>query len=212
MELTKQGHACVVVTDGDRRLVVDPGAWTDPGVLDGATAVLVTHEHPDHFVGDRLRAALEADPALEVWTNRSVAGQLEGAGGRVHAVGDGDAVTVAGVDVTVHGEWHAVVHPDLPRVHNVGFVVGGEVFHPGDAFTVPGTPVGTLLLPVHAPWSKVAEIIDYVREVGADQAYAVHDGLLNDTGLGLVGGLLGERGPGTPTPYARLAPGESVEL
>jgi hypothetical protein len=97
-------------------------------------------------------------------------------------------------------------------VHNVGFVVGGEVFHPGDAFTVPGTPVGTLLLPVHAPWSKVAEIIDYVREVGADQAYAVHDGLLNDTGLGLVGGLLGERGPGTPTPYARLAPGESVEL
>jgi L-ascorbate metabolism protein UlaG (beta-lactamase superfamily) len=212
MELTKQGHACVVVTDGDRRLVVDPGAWTDPGVLDGATAVLVTHEHPDHFVGDRLRAALEADPALEVWTNRSVAGQLEGAGGRVHAVGDGDAVTVAGFDVTVHGEWHAVVHPDLPRVHNVGFVVGGEVFHPGDAFTVPGTPVGTLLLPVHAPWSKVAEIIDYVREVGADQAYAVHDGLLNDTGLGLVGGLLGERGPGTPTPYARLAPGESVEL
>jgi hypothetical protein len=86
------------------------------------------------------------------------------------------------------------------------------VFHPGDAFTVPGTPVGTLLLPVHAPWSKVAEVIDYVRAVGADQAYAVHDGLLNDTGLGLVSGLLGERGPGTPTPYARLAPGESVEL
>ena len=212
MELTKHGHACVVVSDGDRRLVIDPGAWTEPSALDGATAVLVTHEHPDHFVGDRLRAALEADPALEVWTNRSVAGQLEGAGGRVHAVGDGDAVTVAGFDVTVHGEWHAVVHPDLPRVHNVGFVVGGEVFHPGDAFTVPGTPVGTLLLPVHAPWSKVAEVIDYVREVGADQAYAVHDGLLNDTGLGLVGGLLGERGPGTPTPYARLAPGESVEL
>jgi L-ascorbate metabolism protein UlaG (beta-lactamase superfamily) len=212
MELTKQGHACVVITDGDGRLVIDPGAWTDPGVLDGATAVLVTHEHTDHFAGDRLRAALEADPALEVWTNPSVAGQLEGLGGRVHAVGDGDALTVAGLDVTVHGEWHAVVHPELPRVHNVGFLVGGQVFHPGDAFTVPGTPVATLLLPVHAPWSKAAEVIDYVRAVGADQAYAVHDGLLNDTGLGLVGGLLGERGPGTPTPYARLAPGESVEL
>ncbi len=212
MELTKQGHACVVITDGDGRLVIDPGAWTDPGVLDGATAVLVTHEHTDHFAGDRLRAALEADPALEVWTNPSVAGQLEGLGGRVHAVGDGDALSVVGFDVTVHGEWHAVVHPDLPRVGNVGFLVGGELFHPGDAFTVPGLPVSTLLLPVHAPWSKVAEVIDYVREVGADQAYAVHDGLLNDTGLGLVGGLLGERGPGTPTPYARLAPGDSVEL
>jgi hypothetical protein len=48
--------------------------------------------------------------------------------------------------------------------------------------------------------------------VDADQAYALHDGLLNDTGLGLVASLLGENGPGTPTPYSRLAPGESVEL
>ncbi|MGY1793596.1 MBL fold metallo-hydrolase [Geodermatophilus sp. SYSU D00525] len=212
MELTKHGHACVAISDGERRLVIDPGAWTEPTALDGATAVLVTHEHPDHFVGDRLRAALDADPALEVWTNPSVAGQLEGLGSRVHAVGDGDALTVAGFDVQVHGEWHAVVHPELPRVRNVGFLVDGQVFHPGDAFTVPGAPVATLLLPLHAPWSKVAEVIDYVRAVDADQAFAVHDGLLNDTGLGLVAGLLGERGPGTPTPYGRLAPGEAVEL
>jgi L-ascorbate metabolism protein UlaG (beta-lactamase superfamily) len=212
MELTKQGHACVVVSDGDRRLVVDPGAWTDPAVLQGASAVLVTHEHADHLVPEQLRAALEADPALEVWTNPSVAALFEGLGSRVHAVGDGDAVTAAGFEVQVHGEWHAVIHPDLPRVRNVGFLVEGQVFHPGDALTVPGTPVSTLLLPLHAPWSKVAELIDYVRAVDADQAYAVHDGLLNDTGLGLVTGLLGERGPGTPTPFSRLAPGESVDL
>ncbi|MBM7806653.1 L-ascorbate metabolism protein UlaG (beta-lactamase superfamily) [Geodermatophilus bullaregiensis] len=212
MELTKHGHACVVVSDGDRRLVLDPGGFTDPAVLEGASAVLVTHEHADHVVPDRLRAALEADPALEVWTNPSVAAQFEGLGSRVHAVGDGDAVTAAGFEVQVHGEWHAVIHPDLPRVRNVGFLVEGQVFHPGDAFTVPGTPVATLLLPLHAPWSKVAELIDYVRAVDADQAYAVHDGLLNDVGLGVVGGLLGERGPGTPTPFSRLAPGESVDL
>ena len=212
MELTKHGHACVVVEDDGRRLVIDPGAFTDPAALEGASAVLVTHEHPDHFVGDRLRAAMDADPALEVWTNPSVAGRLEGLGGRVHAVGHGDAVTAAGFDVEVHGEWHAVIHPELPRVRNVGFLVAGRVFHPGDAFTVPEVPVATLLLPLHAPWSKTAEAIDYVRAVAADQAYAVHDGLLNETGLGVVAGLLGERGPGTPTPYARLAPGESVEL
>jgi L-ascorbate metabolism protein UlaG (beta-lactamase superfamily) len=212
VELTKHGHACVVVSDGDRRLVVDPGAFTDPAVLEGAGAVLVTHEHADHVVPDRLRAALEADAALEVWTNPSVAALFEGLGSRVHAVGDGDVVTAAGFEVQVHGEWHAVIHPDLPRVRNVGFLVEGQVFHPGDAFTVPGTPVATLLLPLHAPWSKAAELIDYVREVDADQAYAVHDGLLNDAGLGLMSGLLGERGPGTPTPFSRLAPGESVDL
>src|SRR3954471_22707423 len=67
MELTKHGHACVVLSDGDRRLVVDPGVFTEPEALDGATAVLITHEHADHLAADRLRAALDADPALEVW-------------------------------------------------------------------------------------------------------------------------------------------------
>ena len=72
--------------------------------------------------------------------------------------------------------------------------------------------MSTLLLPLHAPWSKVAEVIDYVRAVDADQAYSVHDGLLNEAGLGVVGGLLGGRGPGTPTPFSRLAPGDAVEI
>jgi L-ascorbate metabolism protein UlaG (beta-lactamase superfamily) len=212
MELTKQGHACVVLSDEERRIVIDPGAFTDPTCLAGATAVLITHEHFDHFEPQRLRAALDADPALEVWTNASVAGQLEGLGGRVHVVGHGDAVSVAGLEVHVHGELHAEIHPEIPRIANVGFLVAGRVFHPGDALTVPDEPVSTLLLPVHAPWSKLAEVIDYVRAVDADQAYAIHDGLLSDTGLGVVGGLLGERGPGTPTPYSRLAPGDAVDL
>lgn len=212
MELTKQGHACVVLAEEDRRLVIDPGGFTDPAVFQGASAVLITHEHADHFEPQRLRTALDADPALEVWTNQSVAAQLEGLGGRVHAVGAGDAVTVAGFDVRVHGELHAEIHPEIPRIANIGFLVGGQVFHPGDALTVPDEPVATLLVPMHAPWSRVADVIDYVRAVHADQAFAVHDGLLNDAGLGVVGGLLGERGPGTPTPFSRLAPGDTTEL
>jgi L-ascorbate metabolism protein UlaG (beta-lactamase superfamily) len=216
MELTKQGHSCVVLSDEGRRLVIDPGVFTDPAVLGGASAVLITHEHPDHFEPQRLRAALDADPALEVWTNKSVAAQLEWQDGRVHVVGAGDAVTVAGFEVRVHGELHADIHPDLPRIANIGFLVAGgvrgTVFHPGDALTVPDEPVATLLLPMHAPWSRTADLIDYVRAVNADQAFAVHDGLLNDAGLAIVSGLLGERGPGTPTPFSRLAPGDATEL
>ncbi len=212
MELIKHGHACVVLCEGDRRLVIDPGVFTEADALAGASAVLVTHEHPDHFAPERLLAALEADQALEVWTNASVAGRLEGLGSRVHVVGDGDTVTIADFGVHVHGELHAEIHPEIPRVQNIGFLVDGTVFHPGDALTVPDEPVTTLLLPLHAPWSRTADLIDYVRAVHADQVYAVHDGLLNDAGFGVVTGLLGERGPGTPTPLARLTPGDSVEL
>ena len=212
MQLTKHGHACVVLSDGDRRLVVDPGSFTADDAWTGATALLVTHEHFDHFDAGRTRAALEADPALEVWTNSSVAGQLEGLGSRVHVVGPGDAFTAAGFDVTAHGEWHAVIHPDIPRIRNVGFLVGGSVFHPGDALTDPGVPVPTYLLPAHAPWSKLGELIDHLRSVRADRAYGVHDALLSEVGQAGVAGLLGERGPGTPVPYSRLAVGETVEV
>jgi L-ascorbate metabolism protein UlaG (beta-lactamase superfamily) len=212
VELTKFGHACIRLDKDDHRLVIDPGGLTDPSALEGAHAVLITHEHFDHFVEAPLRAAAEADPALRIWTNASVAGQLEGLGSRVTVVGDGDLFTAAGFEVRVHGTWHAVVHPDIPRIGNIGFLVDGAVFHPGDALTVPDTRVDTLMLPVHAPWSKIAELIDWVREVAPNRAYAVHDGAINDMGIGLVGRLFSEQGPGIGAPYTRLAAGESVAV
>lgn len=214
MELTKKGHACVRLTKGDRTLVIDPGGFSEPDAAVGADAILVTHEHPDHFDEFRLRAAMEANPAAAIWTLASVADQVSAAfPGRVHTVGHGDAFSAAGFDVEVHGELHAVIHPDIPRVTNVGYFVDGTVFHPGDALTVPGRPVDTLLLPVHAPWSKVAEVIDYVREVRPRQAYDVHDGLLADPGHAVYGRMLGPDGPGVGgAEHTRLTPGSSVSV
>jgi L-ascorbate metabolism protein UlaG (beta-lactamase superfamily) len=212
MELTKKGHACVRLTKDGRTLVIDPGGFSEEDAALGADAILVTHEHPDHFDAFRLRAAMEANPAAEIWTLRSVAEQLTGAfPGRVHTVGRGDLVDAAGFEVEVHGELHAVIHPDIPRITNVGYAVDGAVFHPGDALTVPGRPVDTLLLPVHAPWSKVSEVIDYLREVRPRQAYDVHDGLLSQHAHGVYGRMLGPDGPGVGgAEHTRLDPGDSV--
>jgi L-ascorbate metabolism protein UlaG (beta-lactamase superfamily) len=212
MELTKFGHACVRLEKDGRRLVIDPGGLTDPGALDGADAVLVTHEHFDHFSEGVLRRAAAARPGLRIWTNTSVAKHLDGLGTQVATTGGGDTFDVAGFDIRVHGTWHAVIHPDVPRIPNIGFLVDQSLFHPGDALTVPGTPVDTLLLPVHAPWSTVGDLIDYVREVAPQDAYAVHDGALNDVGTTMVEGFLGERGPGVPARYHRLDPGASVRI
>jgi len=210
MRLTKHGHSCVALEKDGRRIVIDPGVLTAEDALAGAEAVLITHEHADHFVEQGVRDACARDPRLAVYANAAVAAQLDGLGPRLSVVGAGDAFEVAGFDVQVHGEWHAIVHPDIPRVTNVGFLVdGGAFFHPGDAFTVPGVAVDALLVPVHAPWSKAAEVIDWVREVRPARAVAIHDGMLNGAGLALVGRLLGEGGL-VETPYARLTPGESL--
>ncbi|NJQ02816.1 MBL fold metallo-hydrolase [Streptomyces zingiberis] len=212
--LTKKGHACVRLEKAGRTLVIDPGGFSEPDAAVGAEAVLVTHEHPDHFAEDRLRAALEADPATEIWTLESVARQLTAAfPGRVHTVGNGDTFEAAGFEVEVHGELHAVIHPDLPRITNVGYLLDGSVFHPGDALTVPGRPVDTLLLPVHAPWNKIAEIVDYLREVRPRRAVDVHDGLLSEQARPVYDRMLGPDGPGVAgADHERLAPGAALTL
>ncbi len=210
IELTKKSHACVRLEKDGRTLVLDPGAFSEDDAALGADAVLVTHEHPDHFSEPHLRAALEANPAAEIWTLRSVAEQLSAAfPGRVHTVGHGDTFSAAGFDVQVHGELHAVIHPDLPRITNVGFLLDGAVFHPGDALTVPDRPVETLLVPVMAPWNKVSEVIDYVREVKPRHAYDIHDALLTDLALPLYGRHIGDLGA---TNHHHLAPGASTRL
>lgn len=212
--LTKQGHACVRLHRDDRTLVIDPGGFSEEDAAAGADALLVTHEHPDHFDENRLRAVLDANPATELWTLRSVAEQLAPAyPGRVHTVGHGDAFSAAGFDVRVYGELHAVIHPDIPRVTNVGYLVDGTVFHPGDALTIPDAPVDTLLLPLQAPWSKFSEIVDYVRELGPRVAYDIHDGLLSGNAFSIYERMLGPQGPGIGgAEHLRLLPGESAPM
>ncbi|MFI9246074.1 MBL fold metallo-hydrolase [Streptomyces sp. NPDC053086] len=211
MKLTKKSHACVRLDKEGRTLVIDPGGFSEEDAAVGADAILITHEHPDHFDEGRLRAALEAKPGAEIWTLKSVADRITAAfPGRVHTVGHGDTFTAAGFDVQVHGELHAVIHPDIPRITNVGYLIDdGKVFHPGDALTVPDHPVRTLMLPVMAPWNKISEVIDYVREVGPQRAYDVHDALLTDLARPIYDHQIGALGG---TDHQRLAPGTSAEV
>ncbi|MFF3648744.1 MBL fold metallo-hydrolase [Streptomyces sp. NPDC002181] len=210
MKLTKRLHSCVQLEKDGRVLVIDPGAFSEPDAGLGADALLVTHEHPDHFDEGRLRAALDANPGAALWTLRSVAERLAPAyPGRVHTVGHGDAFSAAGFEVQVHGELHAVIHPDIPRVTNVGYLVEGSLFHPGDALTVPEVPVDTLMLPVHAPWNKVAEVIDYLREVKPRRAIDIHDAYLSDIARPIYDGALAALGG---TDHGRLAAGEAAQL
>ncbi len=211
MQLTKLGHACVRLQKDGARLVIDPGVWSGTDVLAQADAVLVTHEHPDHLDADALRAALGSDPGLRLWANASVAGQFGEFGGQVRVVRHGDTFSAAGFDVHVYGRDHARIVPEIPVIANTGFAVDGEVFHPGDSFTVPDEKVATVLVPVSAPWLKFGEVADYIGAVGGKQGFAIHDAILSEFGVGLVSNLL--KVVSSPdAPVTRLEPGTTVEL
>jgi len=213
MRFTKLGHSCVRLETDGATLVIDPGIWSGPDALAGAQAVLVTHEHPDHLDGTALQAALGANPDLELWANPSVTDQFADAGGRVHPVTQGDAVTVAGFDVHVYGRDHAQILPDIPVIANTGFAVDGVIFHPGDSFTIPEEPTAKLLLPVSAPWLKFADAAAYAREVEAPGGgYAIHDAILSEQGIGLISNLLKMVARPGREPFTRLEPGTTVDL
>ena len=210
MRLTKFGHACIRVEQGTTVVVVDPGGWTTPEAVDGATAVLLTHEHPDHVHPDHLRRT-----AAPIWTIEAVARllreQAPDVAERVTVVAPGELFD-AGLPVRAVGEHHAVIHPDLPRFDNSGYLLdagGTTVFHPGDALTGPGRPVDVLCAPVSAPWLKASEAVDFAREVGAVRNLAIHDRVYSEEGLGIVDGHFG-RLLGEQQSYVRLAEGADL--
>ena len=192
MRLTKFGHACVRLEDDGAVLVIDPGTLSEPESVDGVDAVLITHEHFDHLDVNKLADALAKRPSVEVYTNPSVADQLADLGDVVHRVTPGEAFTAAGFAVKTFGGLHALIHPELPRVPNLGFFIeNGGVYHPGDSFDIPeDVEVQTLFVPVAGPWMKIAEAVEFVRAIGPRQAYALHDGILSEAGHGIVTGTM----------------------
>ena len=176
MRITRYGHSCLLVEDGDARLLLDPGVFSS-GFEDlrGLTGVLVTHQHADHLDLARLRPLLEANPDARLHVDEGSAAHLDGLPHAVvHA---GDALSL-GTRVEVLGSEHAVIHPEIARVPNVGYLVGGRFFTPGDALTVPEADVEVLGLPTAAPWLKLSEAVGLLRDVRPRLAFPVHDAVL----------------------------------
>lgn len=211
MRLTKFGHACVRIAHDDHVLVLDPGSFTQREAVEGATAVLITHEHADHLDVEHLRAT-DAPVFTIAAVARAIADAAPDVAERVTVVRPGETFDV-GVPVRAVGEKHAVIHPDYDRFDNSGYLLDlgdQRVFHPGDALTGPGGPVDLLLAPVCAPWLKIGEAVDFAREVGAPRSLAIHDRVYSDVGLGMADQhfrrLLGE-----DHAWVRLADGADLD-
>jgi L-ascorbate metabolism protein UlaG (beta-lactamase superfamily) len=211
MRITKLGHACVRFEHDGATVVVDPGVFTDPDAVDGADAVLITHEHPDHYLPDHLRRT-----DARVFTNEAVAARVRAdapdVAERVTVVSPGQEID-AGVPVRAVGELHAVIHPELPRVTNSGYLLdlgGTRVYHPGDALTEPGQAVDVLCVPVSAPWMRAAEAIEFARAVKAPRNLAIHDRVYSEAGLRIVDGHMDTFLPKDGLAYLRLRDGEDL--
>lgn len=181
MKLTKYEHACLTVEKDDAVLVIDPGSLSPDFVApEGVVAVVITHQHGDHFDHDIIASIIDKNSEAIVIAPADVVSQIEVF--ETRQVTGGDSVSVGPFDLKFYGEKHAPIHSSLPVADNVGVLVNDLLYYPGDSFTIPDTSVDTLAVPASGPWLKVGEAIDFLLAVKPRFAFPTHEGLLNNAG------------------------------
>lgn len=209
MELTHFGHSCLHVDIDGTTMLFDPGNFSHgfEGIT-GLSAILITHQHPDHADPARLPDLVEANPGALLYADPQTAAQL---GGDWQPVRPGDVLAIGGLAVRAAGGRHAVIHPEIPVIDNISYLVGDDehparLMHPGDALFVPGEPVQVLATPAAAPWMKISEAVDYLRAVAPQHAVPIHQGIIAEQARGIFHGRLAEM---TDTDF-RVLPEESA--
>jgi len=212
MRVTKFEHAALRIDKGDDVLLIDPGSFTSPlDDLSGLVAVVLTHEHPDHWTPEHLDRILRAAPGTPIFGPAGVAKAAEGYD--ITVVAPGDAVTAGPFELRFFGGTHEVIHSSLPVPENVGVLVDGEFYYPGDSYAVPeGVEVGTLAAPLGAPWLKIGEAMDYVLAVKPRRAFGTHDMTLSVAGKSMHRDRLKWATEQNGGEFFALEPNDSLDL
>ena len=212
MELTHFGHSCLLAEFGVARLLFDPGTFSHgfEGIT-GLSAILITHQHPDHADPNSIPALVEANPGAALYADPQTAAQL---GGTWRAVHVGAEFSVGELSIRGAGGRHAVIHPEIPVIDNISFLIGDadhpvRLMHPGDALFVPDEPVEVLAAPAAAPWMKISEAVDYLRAVAPRHAVPIHQGIIAPDARGIFYGRLAEM---TDTDFRVLTEESSVRF
>ena len=211
MKITKLGHACLILEEAGKKLVLDPGAYTEAlnGIKD-VVAVVITHAHDDHCFEAQLDALLATNPDLVIYGPPQVKTRL--AKYNTVAVFHGDHYPVGPFTVEFFGDLHAEIHRSIPISENRGVLINDRLYYPGDSFTLPDRPVEVLAVPTSAPWLKISEVMDFVAAIQHKKSFATHNALLSDLGQNLPNGRIKVITEAQGGEFHYLLPSESITV
>ena len=216
MKLTKLEHAALIIEVSGKKLYVDPGSFTTAltGTA-GTVAVVITHEHADHWTPEQLGRIVEMNADLRIFAPAGVARAIAAVDADldVTTVQAGDVMEVAPFTLRFFGATHAVIHESIPVIDNVGVFVNDELYYAGDAFTIPeGVEVGTLAVPAAAPWMKISEAMDFIDAIKPKRSFPTHEMLLSRAGKDLSNARFQNVTHLNGGEFFPLEPGDSLDL
>ena len=134
MKITKYPQSCLKIEINNTVLVIDPGNLVTSedfrNALEGADAILITHEHADHADPELIR---RLSVGIKTIVSNKSAQDLLGKDLVNIVVVDGQEFKVKNVSIKAIELPHFQIN-GKPAPLNTGYLIEGNFFHPGDSF------------------------------------------------------------------------------
>lgn len=211
MKVTKLTHACLLVEEGHRQLLIDPGIFTkDIPKLKNLSAVFITHLHPDHIDEEYLKELHKSQPQVPIYSSPEVAKTYPSI--KFQEIIESQTIHIDSFTVDCVITDHAIIHNDIPKISNLAITINNNLFYPGDSFYKPKKDVATLACPISAPWLKISEVIDYIKTVKPTTVFPTHNALLSEAGQSVYYRLTKSACESVNAEWTEVQPKESIDI
>lgn len=187
MTIKKYLHSCIVLEEGGKRLLFDPGAFVfieekfKPEDIGPVDVVIVTHSHPDHLFPDALKALQALHPfTLLASADIIKAAQEAGLECAMEYAMPGEVKNLEGFTIQAFDVPHERIPIECP--HNMGYKINDSVYHPGDSYLVPSSlgSVKVLMLPNGGPWATTKQTVEFAEKIKPVITVPIHDAMHKD--------------------------------
>lgn len=172
MKITRYEQSCLLIEQGETRVLIDPGTpftqKRDIAELGKLDAVLITHEHADHF-DQELCEKVSGD--LDIYVNESTSKHMVG---NKKVVQSNQQINIGELKITAIELPHCLMPDGSEGPQNIGYLINDIFFHPGDGIELDGLKVKYLALPITGPDVSMKRAFGFARQVSAQQAIAIH--------------------------------------
>jgi len=138
IKISKYLHSCVLIKEGENRLLIDPGFFSfveqkiKPEDIGDADIILLTHKHLDHYYPEALKVISKS--GAKIICNREISEIAKTDGLISETIENGETIAVNNFSIKAISARHGDIPASVPE--NSAYFINGKILHPGDSFAV----------------------------------------------------------------------------